>query len=104
MLGTDRFVQFCRDCGMTATNQGITIDRQRLICLERLGLFAPVFRVRTPQQPTDEFHIPPRNGNNWFIKGLAEDTTTLPLNHVVLDYMDFSNNRELLISSKRKRR
>ena len=90
MLGTDRFVQFCRERGITATNQGITIDRQRLIRLERLGLFAPVFRVRTPQQPTDEFHIPPRNGNNWFTKGLADDTTAVSSNHVVPAHTDRS--------------
>lgn len=94
MLGTDRFVQFCRERGMTAPNQGITIDPQRLIRLERLGLFAPVFRVRTPQQPTDEFHIPPRNGDNWFTKELVEDPTTLPLNHVMLDYMNFLKNKK----------
>ena len=81
LLGTDRFVQFCR-------KRGITIDRSRLIRLERLGLFAPVFRVRTPQQPTDEFHIPPREGNNWFAKGLAEDTTAVPSNHVVPAHTD----------------
>ena len=81
LLGTDRFVQFCHE-------RGITIDRSRLIRLERLGLFAPVFRVRTPQQPTDEFHIPPREGNNWFAKGLAEDTTAVPSNHVVPAHTD----------------
>lgn len=81
LLGTDRFVQFCR-------KRGITIDRSRLIRLERLGLFAPVFRVRTPQQPTDEFHIPPREGNNWFAKGLAEDTTAVSSNHVVPAHTD----------------
>lgn len=81
LLGTDHFVQFCR-------KRGITIDRSRLIRLERLGLFAPVFRVRTPQQPTDEFHIPPREGNNWFAKGLAEDTTAVPSNHVVPAHTD----------------
>ena len=80
-LGTNSFMQFCRKCG-------IAIDHSRLIRLERLGLFAPVFRVRTPQQPTDEFHIPPREGNNWFAKGLAEDTTAVPSNHVVPAHTD----------------
>ena len=80
-LGTDSFMQFCH-------KRGISIDRSRLIRLERLGLFAPVFRVRTPQQPTDEFHIPPREANNWFTKGFAEDTTAVPSNHVVPAHTD----------------
>lgn len=81
LLGTNSFMQFCR-------KRGIAIDRSRLIRLERLGLFAPVFRVRTPQHPADEFHIPPREGNNWFAKGLAEDTTAIPSNHVVPAHTD----------------
>lgn len=81
LLGTRGFVEFCG-------KRGISIDRSRLIRLERLGLFAPVFRVRAPQQPTDEFHIPPREGNNWFTKGLAEDTTAVPSNHVVPAHTD----------------
>ena len=82
LLGADHFVRFCRERGITA------IDRQRLIRLERLRLFAPVFRVRTPQDPIDEFHIPPREDNNWFTKGLAEDTTAVPSNHAVPDHTD----------------
>ena len=88
VLGTNRFVQFCRDRGITGADRGITIDRARLIRLERLGLFAPIFRVRTPQEPTDPFYIPPREDNNWFTKGWAEDTTTVPSSHEVPDPMD----------------
>lgn len=88
LLSTDRFVKFCRGRGITSADRGITIDRTRLIRLERLGLFAPIFRVRTPQEPTDPFYIPPREDNNWFTKGWAEDTTAVPSSHEVPDPMD----------------
>ncbi|KKZ14927.1 MAG: hypothetical protein TH68_03160 [Candidatus Synechococcus spongiarum 142] len=82
LLGTDHFVRCCRERGIT------DINRQRLIRLERLGLFAPVFRVRTPQEPTAPFHIPPSDDNNWFTKGWAEDTTAVPSSHVMPDHTD----------------
>lgn len=41
LLGTDHFAKFCCD-------RGLAINRERLIRLERLGVFAPVFRVKTP--------------------------------------------------------
>ena len=88
VLGTNRFVQFCRDRGITGADRGITIDCPRLIRLERLGLFAPVFRVRTPQEPTSPFCIPPSEDNNWFTKGWAEDTTAVPSKHGVPDPKD----------------
>lgn len=43
LLGTDRFVKFCKE-------RGLAIDRKRLFRLEQLGFFAPVFRVRTPKK------------------------------------------------------
>ena len=76
LLGTDRFVTFCRDRGMAS-------DRARLIRLERLGLFAPVFRVKTPKNDTPPFYIPVREGNNWFAKNLAMDTTGIPPDYEV---------------------
>ncbi|RLG31175.1 hypothetical protein DRN98_06755, partial [Methanosarcinales archaeon] len=71
LLGTDRFVRFCKE-------RGLIINRERLIRLERLGLFAPVFRVRTPKRNTPRFYIPVRKGHNWFRKKWAWDTTGLP--------------------------
>lgn len=81
LLGTDRFVKFCSD-------RGLDIDRERLIRLERLGLFAPVFRVRTPKSSTEPFRIPPTKGNNWFSKGWARDTTGVPSRHAVPPHND----------------
>ena len=81
LLGTDSFVKFCRKCGLQ-------IDRERLIRLERLGLFAPIFRVRTPKDAADPFHIPVRKGNNWFTKGWAHDTTGIPQYHDVPEHTD----------------
>lgn len=84
LLGTDQFVRFCRDCGLT-------IDRERLIRLERIGLIAPVFRVRTPKKKSAEpFYIPPRAGNNWFTKRWAYDTTAVPVKHTVPSHGDSS--------------
>lgn len=68
LLGTDSFVKFC-------VERGLSIDRVRLIRLERLGLFAPVFRVRSPDGLAQPFYIPVRENNNWFAEGWAWDTT-----------------------------
>jgi hypothetical protein len=81
LLGTDRFVKFCRE-------RGLSVDRERLIRLERLGLFAPVFRVRTPKKDTPPFYIPVRKGNNWFTKQWAWDTTGISLAYKVPDTKD----------------
>ena len=48
----DRFVEFCRE-------RGLFINRERLIRLECLGLFAPVFRVRMPKIKTLDSCISP---------------------------------------------
>ena len=81
LLGTDRFVRFCRD-------RGLDLDRERLIRLERLGLFAPVFRVRTPNNTAAQFRVPPSTGNDWFTKRWAHDTTAVPQNHDVPEHKD----------------
>lgn len=81
LLGTDRFLQFC-------TDRGIQIDRERLIRLERLAIFAPVFRVRKPRMPTAPFRIPPSKGSNWFIERWACDTTAVPQRHEVPTHTD----------------
>ena len=81
LLGSDRFVAYCRE-------RGLSIDRDRLLRLERLGLFAPVFRVRTPQKDAQPFYIPMRKGNNWFSKRWAWDTTGIPSCYEVPDHQD----------------
>ena len=59
LLGTNTFVKFC-------TDRDITLNRERLIRLERLGLFAPVFRVTEPDEDVEALSIPPKYNNNWF--------------------------------------
>ena len=81
LLGTNRFIDFCR-------KRGLSINRKRLIRLERLGLFAPFFRVRTPKKDTTPFYIPVRKGNNWFTKRWAWDTTGICSADKVTDYQD----------------
>ena len=81
LLGTDRFAKFC-------SARGLAVNRERLIRLERLGLFAPVFRVRTSKRQASPFRIPPRKDNNWFTKRWAHDTTHVPWNHDVPAHTD----------------
>src|SRR5574338_1155865 len=81
LLGTDRFVGFCRD-------RGLSVDQERLLRLERLGVFAPIFRVRTPDDDARSFSIPVRPDNNWFEKGWAWDTTAVPASHLVPEDRD----------------
>ncbi len=76
LLGIDSFVAFCKE-------RGESIDRGRLFRLERLGLFSPLFRVRSPKKKVMQFYIPIRPGNNWFTKKLAWDTTAIPLTYTV---------------------
>jgi len=83
LMGTDRFVRFCSE-------RALTIDRKRLIRLERLGLFAPVFRVHTPGRSTAPFRVPPCKSENWFRKRWASDTTAVPQNHDVPEHTDRS--------------
>jgi len=81
LLGTDRFVEFC-------VQRGLTINRERLIRLERMGVFSPVFRVRTPEQNTPPFYIPVREENNWFAKKWAWDTAGIYSSYEVPDEGD----------------
>jgi len=81
LLGTDQFIKFCRD-------RDLPINRDRLIRFERLGLFAPIFRVRTPDQNTQPFYIPVREGNDWFSKKWARDTTGIHRDYEVPDEND----------------
>ena len=59
LLATEKFIKFCKD-------RGLSLNRERLIRLERLGLFAPVYRVRTPKQAGQRFDLPPKKDNDWF--------------------------------------
>ena len=81
LLGTDRFLRYCFD-------RGLAIDLKRHIRLERLGFFASVFRVLTPKKQTEPFIIPLRQGNSWFTKRWAFDTTAVSSNHEVPDHND----------------
>ena len=72
---------FCKDCG-------VSFDRDRLIRLERLGLFAPIFRVRTPPGGRRRFVIPPTADNDWFKQGWAWDTTSVRDTYAVPDSKD----------------
>jgi len=77
LLGTDRFIKHCQD-------RGIALDRERLHRLENLGVFAPVFRVRTPpDDAAPAFRIPLKPDNNWFETGWAWDTTAVPSSHLI---------------------
>ena len=81
LLGTDKFVEFCK-------KRGISIDRDRLFRLERLRLFAPMFRVITPHIDVAPLSIPPEKNNNWFMKGWAWDTTGIEPTYQVPNYED----------------
>ena len=81
LLGTDRFVRYAKD-------RGLQISRERLIRLERLRMFAPVFRVRTAVEAQGSMRIPADGGDNWFDRGWAQDTTAVPATYSVPEYSD----------------
>jgi len=81
LMNTKKFIKFCRDCG-------IRISHQRLLRLEQLGVFAPLFRVQAPKESVNPFHIPPGTSDNWFTKGWAIDTSAVPSNHIIPDRAD----------------
>ena len=84
LLGTDELIKFCKA-------RGLLLDRERLIRLERLGLFAPIFRVQTPPHAPRRFEIPPPADNDWFKKGWAADTTSVRADHAIPDSKDRSH-------------
>ena len=67
LLGTDKFVRFCKE-------RGLSISRERLIGLERLRLFAPVFRVLTPEQDVPHLRFRPAT----IVIGLMKDGRGIP--------------------------
>lgn len=52
LLGTHAFIRY-------ASDRGVDITRERLGLLERLQLFAPVFRVKTPPDEVSNLLSPP---------------------------------------------
>jgi hypothetical protein len=78
LLRTDEFIKLCSDCGLS-------ISRDRLYNFEKLRIFEPVFRVRTPSGSSrnEVFSIPVESGNDWFEKGWAIDTATIGSNYRV---------------------
>src|SRR3546814_11982864 len=81
LLGTEKFIKFCKE-------RHLSIDRERLITLERLGLFAPIFRVRIPPRARRRFTLPPTKENDWFKRKWAWDTTAVPQSHAIPDPKD----------------
>src|SRR3546814_6402036 len=81
LLGTEKFIKFCKE-------RHLSIDRDRLITLERLGLCAPIFRVRIPPRARRRFTLPPTKENDWFKRKWAWDTTAVPQSHAIPDPKD----------------
>ena len=81
LLGMDKFIKFCKA-------RGILVDRERLLRLERLGFFAPVYRVRTPPRAQRHLTFPYTADNNWFKRGWAWDTTPIPHSHDIPHFQD----------------
>jgi hypothetical protein len=76
VLQRRNFVRFC-------TERGLGVNEERLRRFEELGLFRPLFRVRTPTAHTAPFFVPVRKGNNWFRLGWAWDATRSRPNHPI---------------------
>ena len=81
LLAMDAFVSY-------STKRGLKISRERLIRLERLGAFSPVFRVCTPGQNAYPFRIPIVKSRNWFTKGWAIDTTSVTAKWPIPEHND----------------
>lgn len=81
LLGMDKFIKFCKA-------RGILVDRERLLRLERLGFFEPVYRVRTPPRVQRHFTLPYTADNDWFKRGWAWDTTSIPHSYDIPHFQD----------------
>ncbi|MDE0412356.1 MAG: hypothetical protein OXI37_09120 [Gammaproteobacteria bacterium] len=84
LLGTDKFCKYCRECGLE-------IDRARLLRLERLKIFAPIFRVQMPDRDETKLLLPLDESDEWFKSGRAWDTSGMDLDYEVPD----DSNRDL---------
>lgn len=78
-LKAEKFATYAKD-------RGLPVSRSRLMRLERLRAFRPMFRVRMPDEHVKRLDVPPTSDNNWFEKGWAWDTTTT--NYTVPDDKD----------------
>ena len=67
LLSTKKFVDFCK-------KRDVSVSAQRLLNLEKLGLFRPIFRLRMPEQERAPLIIP-LTDPEWFDRGWAIDTT-----------------------------
>lgn len=81
LLGADKFISFCKD-------RSLSINKERLFRLEQLKLFAPVFRVLTPEEDVPPLSIPIQGSSKWFKKRWALDTTTMGTNYNVPNSKD----------------
>lgn len=66
LLKTDSFVKF-------STERGLQVSGERLLTLERLGLFSPLVRLRTPDVERPPLGLPLKD-DEWFDRGWAIDT------------------------------
>jgi hypothetical protein len=69
LQGTDRFAKSC-------TDRNLSVDRERLLRLERLGLFSPLFRIHIPDKEAAPLLIPSEMTAEWFKRGWAWDTAS----------------------------
>jgi hypothetical protein len=66
LLKADNFSKF-------STERGLRVSAERLLTLERLGLFSPLVRLRSPNIERKPLSLPLRD-NEWFDRGWAIDT------------------------------
>ena len=79
LLSTDKFVKFSKE-------RDLAVDKERLLRFERLGLFSPLLRIRTPhKKDASPLILPLGKDDKWFKEGWAWDTTTLSRNYEVPD-------------------
>lgn len=68
LLKADYFAKF-------STERGLRVSAERLLTLERLGLFSPLIRLRTPDLERPPLSLPLED-DEWFDRGWAIDTAT----------------------------
>jgi hypothetical protein len=81
VLSSKELINFCYA-------RGLSLNRDRLFRLERLGLFRPLFRVKTPTKDTYPLDIPMKKSEPWFKNGWAWDTTSLKSDYEIPDEND----------------
>lgn len=81
LLSTDKFIKFCNE-------RDLKIDRNRLYRLERLKMFAPIFRVKMPNEETKRMALPIAKDDKWFKRGWAWDTSGMDFDYEVPEAKD----------------